>query len=130
MFRLYPHGSLGFYHIPNETVQVIVNQLLGGVHYSTKMNAPYDPRELSSVDQTVLNQVIQKLFDILQIPFQNENRVIEFEMLDSDSASIQMQNIHDNELVSTQQFMIEVEGENYFFDLVLSNQFLEKFVSL
>jgi len=130
MFKVYPHGSIGFYNIPADTVQVIINELMGGHKYNQNAQQSYNPRNVSHMDESIVATVVEKLFNILQIPFQNDNRMIEFEMLESSQANILMQNIHDHELVSTQQFMIEINNENYYFDLVLSNQFLENFVSL
>lgn len=122
-FQIQPHNSFGFYSIPFDTIDLLMTKLLGGRVVS---NSP-SSRDITQVDQSVLEVVTSKLMDVLEAPFTKDNRELYFELIDLDE-NLMMHSLSEHkQYVCVQQYLIQMGDKYYYFDLGFTNKFLDKF---
>lgn len=120
-FKIHPHKNYGFYNLPYETIDLLLSHLLGGNLVSgTK-------RTLSKVDQSIIHILSNKLADVLQAPMIKDNRKLKFEFLDINEDILKHNLTSNNQYICVQQYVIQLQGEYYYFDLAFTNQFLNQF---
>ena len=127
-FKIHPHSQFGFYSIPYKTFELFLTSLLGG-NFSSQED-PINDHELTSLDQNLISILIQKLVLILEKPLKDGLRNIDIELMDINNAEIfKNTNIH-NQNICVQEYIIQVEEEVFYFDLVFTSKFLEQFTLL
>jgi flagellar motor switch protein FliM len=124
-FKIHPHNSFGFYHLPFNTVDLLMNRLLGG-----KVANEATSRDITQVDHSIIEVVTAKLMDVLEAPFVKDNRELSFELIDLDE-NLMMHSLSSNkQYICVQQYLIQLGDNYYYFDIAFTNQFLDRFVLL
>jgi hypothetical protein len=120
-FKIYPHNSIGFYALPYETVDLLMNQLLGGrVVTSTK-------RDITRVDESVIQVVTSRLAKVLEEPLVRGNRKLSFEFINLDHRLVGGNYNGSGDYICVQQYVIQIENQYFYFDLAFTNNFLNRF---
>lgn len=122
-FQIRPHNSFGFYQLPYNTIDLLMCKLLGG-----KVASNNTQRDITQVDQSIIEIVTSKLMDVLEAPFTNEQREIYFELIDLDENLMMHSLTEQKQYICVQQYLIQVGEEYYYFDLAFTNNFLDRFI--
>lgn len=120
-FKIQPHNSLGFYTIPYETVDLLLNQLLGGRAVTSKK------RDITNVDESIIEIVTARLAKALEMPFTQDNRKMKFNFVDLDQRVVGGRYNGHDEYICVGQYVIEVGSTYYSLDIAFMNNFLNKF---
>lgn len=120
-FKIQPHNSLGFYSIPYDTVDLLLNQLLGG-----RAGLPVK-RDITNVDESIIEIVTTRLAHALEAPFVQNNRKMKFDFIDLDQRVVGGHYNGHDEYICVGQYVIQIGNEYYSLDMAFINNFLNKF---
>lgn len=120
-FKVYPHNTFGFYQLPFETIDLLLTQMLGGKIVSTSK------RDLTNVDQSIIDIVSTKLGNVLEKPLIRDNREMKFQFLDLNEDILMHSLKKMKQFICVQQYVIQLKDDYYYFDLAFTNNFLNQF---
>ena len=120
-FKIYPHNTFGFYQLPFETIDLLLTQLLGG-----KMVSDIK-RDLTNVDQGIIDIVSLKLGNVLEKPLVRDNRELRFQFIDLNEDILMHSLKSSKQYICVQQYVIHLKSDYYYFDLAFTNNFLNQF---
>lgn len=124
-FQILPHGELGFIHFPDELANDLINRSLGG-----QSQAVPHQHEMTATDLSILEHQIQDMLQVLQSQFLDDNRQIAIELIDDQDVLLYANSLQSEQLISLQQFSVQLGTQAYIFTIGIANRLLEQFVQL
>jgi flagellar motor switch protein FliM len=121
-FKMYPQHELGFLHLSQDLSNYMLNTMLGGTGVQSSVNHSNTPTDL-----LLLGNFLTEMMDVLLAQFKVEGRIMEFEVVEEETALIHVNSQHVDKLISIQQFSITTPNQTFVFDIAFSNKVLDSF---
>ncbi len=122
-FKVEPHQGTGLFYLNNDLCNHLIDCLLGGGEkHATKEHVS------TSVDQKILDHVLQDMLVVLQKQLTMDGRVLELKAAKTIDLNLFAMSAAAEQIISVQQFVVLSGNSSYVFDITFTNRVLEEFL--
>jgi flagellar motor switch protein FliM len=121
-FRIQPHNEIGFLHLNDDLSNWMINTVLGGSDSQLDLS-----HQITETDLALLDSFLTEMMDTLLKQFQDENRQVDFDVIDEDLHLLKISQLHAEQLISIQQFSLSTPSHTFVFDIAFSSRVLDSF---
>jgi len=119
-FKINPINGTGIIFFSDDLANYLVNSFLGGLNSKVELN-----RELSSTDAKLLNNTLGDIYGLLLSQMKEDRIEVEFENIQPNLLNFVSNSSAANEMISVQQFVVEVANNSFLLDIAFSNRLIE-----